>query len=1049
MDAPPFVIDTSGGAAAEKRIADGLSLLQPILDEPGTSGQIATAARAWLDGDPDAAPIGAAAIIPALGIHIDHPESAEDILTPIADAWIARRGLVFAARAAVEHALMICNERERPQGGFHRGALYLTSNRGVSGYTGPVQQILLRVRAAVAVASDSDYARVVEVIRPYRDLGWTARVATSVLLPGEHDWVEQDIAGHAGSASAEDLLLAAGTKQQADRLAPHIGAWWWRATLPFIATVADGVGPAAAGALLTWFDIPNQTADVQQRILAVLVELDGDEVITELLARLDRKYVPGAVLDAAARFPARAMRLFAEAGSPLLRAHVLAHPDLVDEVVPSLSAEAAERVRELAAAAAAIEYAPISAVPPVLASPPWLGRAKAPKPVVIAGLSCDDPATMEWRDGECDRWLNTPGDWGRPWATWEELAERLPRGEHDWWAATLFTGGPEELVQPLLSTWRPGRAAVYDQWVKVAAARFGLDALPLLQAAAERVPTLADVLLPYTSPAIATLMADRYARVKSARPAALAWLLRHAGSAARALIPAALGKAGPARRQAETALLALPADTVRAAASGHGPAAAAAVDALLARDPLTLLPARLPANPAWAVPAMLPPIRLRGGSGALPPAAVDTLITMLAISRMDEPYAGVALAAEACEPGDLAAFVWGLLDAWQLAGADPKQSWVLDALALLGDDTTVQRLTPLILAWPGEGGHTKAVAGVRVLATIGTGAALMRLYGISQRARFKALKTAAQEKVSEVADSLGLTAEQLADRLVPDFGLSPDGSMTLDYGSRQFTVGFDEQLKPYVSDAAGKRLAALPKPSTPLAEETYKQFAALKKEVRTVAVDQVRRLEQAMAGGRRWTPEEFAQYFAGHPLLRHIVRRLVWAVSNGDSFRVCEDSTYADGADEPYTPPADVTVGVAHPLDLDETAAAQWAAIFADYEIVQPFAQLGRETYTAGDISRVIGVEVPSTKVLGLERRGWRREAPRDAGVQGRIERIVGGLTVVVELDPGIPVGEPDLLGDQRLEDVHVHGTPGRQPFTALGQVAASEVIRDLMLITA
>ncbi|MEU8656470.1 DUF4132 domain-containing protein [Actinoplanes philippinensis] len=1047
VDAPPFVIDTSGGAAAEKRIADGLELLQPILDEPGTSTEIATAARAWLDGDPGAPPIGAAAIVTALSIHVSHPETAEEIFTPIADVWIARRGLVFAARAAVEHAMLICHERERVDA-FRRGPLYLTDAQQEPGVRGPAREILLRVRAAVAVASDSEYAEVVEAVRPYRDRGGSARVATSVLLPGEHGWVEQDIADRDAAGSAEWLLLAAGTKAQADRLAPHLDAWYWRAALPFVATVADGVGPGAAGALLTWFDRPHQIADVQQRILAVLVELDGDEVITELLARLDRKYVPGAVLDAAARFPARAMRLFAEAGSPLLRAHVLRHLDLVGEVLPSLSAEAAGRVRELADAAAAVRYASASAVPPVLARPPWVGRAKPAKPIVVTGLSCDDPATIEWRDGERDRWLDTPGDWGRPWGSWERVAAHLASGQNDWHASTLFTGGPDELARPLLSTWRAERAAVYGQWVKVAAARFALDALPVVHAAAERVPSLTEVLLPYSSPAIAVFMADRYVRVKSARPAALAWLLRHAGSAARSLVPAALGKAGTARRQAETALLALPAETVRAAAAHHGPAAASAVDALLARDPLTLLPARLPASPAWAVPAMLPPVRLRDGSGALPPAAVDALITMLAISRMDEPYAGVALVAGACEAADLAEFVWGLLDAWQLAGADPKQSWVLDALALLGDDTTVQRLTPLILAWPGEGGHTKAVAGVRVLATIGTDTALMRLYGISQRARFKALKTAAQEKITEVADGLGLTAEQLADRLVPDFGLAADGSLTLDYGPRQFTVGFDEQLKPYVTDASGKRLAALPKPSTPVAEETYQRFAALKKEVRTVAADQVRRLEQSMAGGRRWTPGEFARYFAGHPLLRHVVRRLVWTVSNGDSFRVCEDSTYADQADEPYTPPADVTVGVAHPLELGDTAAAQWGEIFADYEIAQPFAQLGRETYAAGEIGRVIGAEVPSARVLRLERRGWRREAPQDAGVQSRIERVVGGLTVVVEFDPGIPVGEPDLLGDQKLEDIHVHGTPGRQPFTALGPVAASEVIRDLMLIT-
>ena len=1060
-DAPPFVIDAKGGAPAEQRMAEERAAVLAILDEPGTPERFAAAARAWLADDPEATPLGAAAALAALSGRVQYPEDTAAVLTPFADVWLARHGLLFAACAAVEQALLVCQERERvdPR---HRGDLYLaTVPLDAGGYRGPQQEILLRVRAAIAVATDAEYGELVEALRPYRDRHWSAAVVTSVLLPSERDWVEHDVwAVLANGAPQQNvavlLLLAAGTATQAEALAPHVTAWWSLPALRILATVADGAGPGAAAALLIWFDVQYAYADTQKRMLSVLVELDDDAVFEALLARLDKKYVPAAVLDTAARFPARAMRLLAEAGSPMLRAHVLAHPGLVDEVLPSLGPAAADRVRGLASAAATVSYAPLSAVPPVLASPPWRHRAKPAKPVVIAGLSCDDPETVEWRDGERDRWLHTPGDWGQPWTSWETLARAVASGENVWFAPMLFTGGPEEIVRPLLPTWQPTRAAVFDSWVKVAAARFGLDALPLVRGAAERSAALTEVLLPYSSPSIAVFMADRYTRVRSARPAALAWLLRHAESAARALVPVALGKAGTARRQAEAALLALPASTVRSAASGWGAAAASAVASLLARDPLTLLPARLPANPAWAVPAMLPSVRLRDGSGPLPPVAVDALITMLAISTMDDAYAGIDLVAAACEPDDLAEFAWGLLEAWQLAGADAKQGWVLDALALLGTDATVRRLTPLILAWPGDGGHPKAAAGVRVLATIGSDVALMQLYGISQRATFKGLKTAAQEKITEVADSLGLTAEQLADRLVPDFGLASDATMTLDYGPRQFRVGFDEQLRPYVSDASGKRLKALPKPSTPLAEDAQKQFTALKKDVRTVAADQVRRLEQAMVTGRRWTPADFARYFAGHPLLWHIVRRLVWTVSNGDSFRVSEDRSYADVADESYSLPEDVTVGVAHPLDLGD-ALTGWGELFADYGILQPFPQLTRETYTATDenLKRFLGAEIPTPRVLGLERRGWRREAPQDAGVQSRIERILGDLTVVVELDPGIAVGDPDALGDQRLDEIHVHGRSGlddkqgRQPFAALGAVAASEVIRDLTIISA
>ena len=46
----------------------------------------------------------------------------------------------------------------------------------------------------------------------------------------------------------------------------------------------------------------------------------------------------------------------------------------------------------------------------------------------------------------------------------------------------------------------------------------------------------------------------------------------------------------------------------------------------------------------------------------------------------------------------------------------------------------------MIRLWPGENGHQRAVAGLDVLAEIGGDTALMHLYGISQKVKFKALK---------------------------------------------------------------------------------------------------------------------------------------------------------------------------------------------------------------------------------------------------------------------------------------------------------------------
>jgi Domain of unknown function (DUF4132) len=467
---------------------------------------------------------------------------------------------------------------------------------------------------------------------------------------------------------------------------------------------------------------------------------------------------------------------------------------------------------------------------------------------------------------------------------------------------------------------------------------------------------------------------------------------------------------------------------------------------------------------------LLPQIVLTNGAGALPPEATRHFVTMLAMSKTDEVYAGVAAVKEACTPESLTAFSWGLFQRWQASGAPSPDGWALSQLGWLGDDETVRRLTPLIRAWPGEGGHKRAVTGLDALAEIGTDVALMHLHGIAQKVKFKGLKTKAQEKIEEVAAGLGLRPEQLADRLVPDFGLDPDGAMTLDYGPRSFRVGFDEQLKPYVTDGDGKPRKALPKPGAKddpdLAPAAYKMFSALKKDVRAVAADQIARLESAMVTRRRWTAAEFHDLFATHPLLWHMARRMVWLCEDGGkstAFRLAEDRTLADVADDVLTLPESARIGIAHPLDLGEDVDA-WSESFADYEILQPFPQLGRSVHAltgderaSGRLTRFEGRTVPFGKVLGLVKRGWERGIPLDAGMERWISRQVSAdRHVVIDLDPGFAVGVLDEFPEQRLEYVWINsrpddyrpreGTP--HTFAELDPVTASEILADLASLT-
>ncbi|WP_432930680.1 WGR and DUF4132 domain-containing protein [Microbispora sp. CA-135349] len=1048
-------------AAAPKELAARLDeRRQPILDmlANGSDPEIASAGAAYLAGEASATPLGAAAVAAVVAACQSWGEKTLPLFN---EAWLVERGLEFAAVAVTElSSLQFDFFKRTPR--VRRLADGESPNHWFGWYR---IEPATRVRAVLATASDAEYAEVVAALAVIREGGLHHRVAASYMAPTEVEWVTADCAemDHVNPRLALTLIAAISTPEHAALVASHLPGYSVVNSLALHATVVDGMGDAAVPMFAGWFDKLHD-AESRRRLLDMLAELPGDAAMRALLDRIEHKYAQPAFLRAAARFPRRAMRMLAtspgKVADLLLRAHMSAHPDLVAEVLATVDDVAAERITTIASAATVVT-APAASLPEVLVSPPWTRPRTARKRVVVNDLVCADEPAVVWGPGERDTWRSArPGDgsWDRPWhQSWDAIAAQIADGRgtqlHD--EVALFVAGPEELAGPLIEKWRPGDQWGASEWMPRVVARFELAALPALLDSARRSPVaVAPALLPFSGPQIAVLMAEWLARLKSVRATALAWLARHPEAAARALIPPALGKPGVARLQAEQALAVLAAggarDAVAKAAAEYGPAAEAAVADLLAADPLDALPAKMPVLPEWTEVAIVTPVHLRGDAGALPAEAVRHVMTMLAISRPGEPYAGLALVKEACDGRSLADFAWALFQRWQAAGYPSKESWVMDALGLLGDDETVRRLTPLIKVWPGEGGHARAVAGLDLLAAIGSEVALMHLHGIAEKVKFTGLRNRARQKLDEVAAQLGLTPQELADRLVPDFGLSADGSLTLDYGRRRFVVGFDEQLKPYVADAAGKRLKNLPKPGAnddpELAPAAYQRFAGLKKDVRAVAGDTIHRLEQAMVNRRRWSGADFARLLVGHPLLWHIVRRLVWGFYDASgrltgTLRVAEDRSFADVEDDTLTLPDDAVVGVVHPLELGEDLAV-WAEVFADYEILQPFPQLGRETYGPDEtlLAEIESAKIPTVKVIGLERRGWRRGAPQDAGIQGWIERdLPDGRTMTIGLDPGIAIGYLDFADEQTLVGVTLDG---------LDPITASEILRDLREIT-
>jgi hypothetical protein len=489
---------------------------------------------------------------------------------------------------------------------------------------------------------------------------------------------------------------------------------------------------------------------------------------------------------------------------------------------------------------------------------------------------------------------------------------------------------------------------------------------------------------------------------------------------------------------------------------------------LLRRRP-QVLPSRMPRLPGFFVaPSLSRPVLRHTGAG-LPDSAMEHIGTMLAISRLDSPYPGLAIVKDACTPTSLAEFAWDLFEAWMSAGAPVKEFWAFEALGHLGNDEAAHRLTPFIREWPAESAHQRAAAGLDVLAAIGSDIALMHLNGIACKLKFKGLQDRARDNIEAMAEARALTAEELADRLVPDLELDMHGALQLDFGPRQFRVRLDAALKPCVQDVQGTRLKDLPSPGThddaALSKAAVERFRQLKKDARAIASLQITRMEMAMVHRRRWSAGDFRLFILDHPLMRQLGARLVWGVyertgASAHYFRIEEDASLVDAKDARTDLPADASVGIAHVLEMLQPMQVEFEQRLSDHGIMQPFRQLGRETFILAEaeladseIRRFAGKTVATASVMGLVDRGWRRGSVEDNGYVGWFSRQAGdGLELQLVLAPGMVVGDPDFQPRQRLSGIVLRraGTSGfhdRVRFGDLDRIILSEVLRDVALL--
>ena len=366
-------------------------------------------------------------------------------------------------------------------------------------------------------------------------------------------------------------------------------------------------------------------------------------------------------------------------------------------------------------------------------------------------------------------------------------------------------------------------------------------------------------------------------------------------------------------------------------------------------------------------------------------------------------------------------------------------------------------------------------------------AAIVIVDSISRKFKFRQVKTAAAQALENAASELGISAEELADRIVPHLGFGKDGKRTFDYGKRSFTVRLTATLELEITNDQGKAVKNMPAPGKtddPQAAEAYEEFKIMKKQIKTTVTAQRARLEAALSVLRCWDTDRWKALFVDNPIMHQFAMSLIWGIYEDgkltDTFRYMEDGSFNTVDEDEFDLSENARIGLVHPVELDEETLEGWKQQLEDYEIKQSIEQLDRTVHILDESRRQedgnqkdTGEKTPedfggkqlnalslSGKMLG---QGWYRGSVQDGGAFYCFWREDKELGIGAELQfSGTAVGYDDGENVTVYDAVFYRGTVSRGSYVydtlqadqlvPLGEVPTryySEIVHQLTRATA
>lgn len=293
------------------------------------------------------------------------------------------------------------------------------------------------------------------------------------------------------------------------------------------------------------------------------------------------------------------------------------------------------------------------------------------------------------------------------------------------------------------------------------------------------------------------------------------------------------------------------------------------------------------------------------------------------------------------------AFALSLLKAYQESGMDNKVKYYMFLAAILGGDDALNKLLTLFKNSITNKKYKLAESIVGSIVMVGSNKALRLVDMISRQYINKrpSVGNAAKEALEAVAVELELTADQLSDRIIPDFGFESNFK-TLEIAGETYRAFISSDFKINYLNEDNKVKKSLPKEAS---KELSTEIKEIEKEIKEVLKTQKGRLEKFLIEQRRWTVEEWKTYYLHNPIMVNYVQRLLWGLYENQTlitvFYCDENLDLYDVENEEVALDSEFRIGIVHPIQLNDEQLKLWKDKVYDENMEFEFPIIDRKIY--------------------------------------------------------------------------------------------------------